>query len=146
MLQQTHRKYLLELCAMSSVVLAFQIENFQQKQKHTWNFFLCQMMMIYRKCAPSDSIKNIMPWDPIGDVSPVIPLKMCTIWSIENPSPVIHEYRCLMGCEGGVCGVMVIVVGNGHGDTILNPNCISHSTNILGKGMNPIILPPAIGK
>ena len=25
-------------------------------------------------------------------------------------------------------------------------DCISHSTNILGKGMNPIILPPAIGK
>ena len=23
---------------------------------------------------------------------------------------------------------------------------ISHSTNILGKGMNPIILPPAMGK
>ena len=26
------------------------------------------------------------------------------------------------------------------------PDCISHSTNTLGKGMNPIILPPAIGK
>ena len=25
-------------------------------------------------------------------------------------------------------------------------DCISHSTNILGKGMNPIILPPTIGK
>ena len=24
--------------------------------------------------------------------------------------------------------------------------CISHSTNSLGKGMNPIILPPAMGK
>ena len=24
--------------------------------------------------------------------------------------------------------------------------CISHSTNTLGKGMNPIILPPALGK
>ena len=32
---------------------------------------------------------------------------------------------------------MVIVIGNGH---------ISHSTNTLGKGMNPIILPPAMGK
>ena len=41
---------------------------------------------------------------------------------------------------GGACGVMVIVIGNGYGD------CISHSTNILGKGMNPIILPPAMGK
>ena len=41
---------------------------------------------------------------------------------------------------------MVIVVGNGHGDTSSNPGrdwCISHSTNTLGKGMNPIILPPA---
>ena len=25
-------------------------------------------------------------------------------------------------------------------------DCISHSTNILGKAMNPIILPPAMGK
>ena len=25
-------------------------------------------------------------------------------------------------------------------------DCMSHSTNILGKGMNPIILPPATGK
>ena len=25
-------------------------------------------------------------------------------------------------------------------------DCISHSTNSLGKGMNPIILPPAMGK
>ena len=30
---------------------------------------------------------------------------------------------------------------------ILDENdCISHSTNTLGKGMNPIILPPAMGK
>ena len=30
---------------------------------------------------------------------------------------------------------------------ILNEaDCISHSTNTLGKGMNPIILPPAMGK
>ena len=25
-------------------------------------------------------------------------------------------------------------------------DCISHSTNTLGKGMNPIILPPAMGE
>ena len=25
-------------------------------------------------------------------------------------------------------------------------DCISHSTNTLGKAMNPIILPPAMGK
>ena len=49
---------------------------------------------------------------------------------------------------GGARGVMVIVLGNGHGDTSSNPgrDCISHSTNTLGKGMNPIILPPAMGK
>ena len=44
---------------------------------------------------------------------------------------------------------MVIVVGNRHGDTSLNldeTDFILHSTNTLGKGMNPIILPPAIGK
>ena len=48
----------------------------------------------------------------------------------------------------GARGVMVMVVGNGHGDTSSNPgrDCISDSTNTLGKGMNPIILPPAMGK
>ena len=50
---------------------------------------------------------------------------------------------------GSARSVMVIVVGNGHGDTSSNldeTDCISHSTNTLGKGINPIILPPAIGK
>ena len=49
---------------------------------------------------------------------------------------------------GGARGVMVIVRGNGHDDTSSNPgrDCISHSTNAFGKGMNPIILPPAMGK
>ena len=52
----------------------------------------------------------------------------------------IYEY---MWCIGGARGVMVIVAGNGHGD---ETDCISHSTNTLGKGMNPIIFPLAIGK
>ena len=49
---------------------------------------------------------------------------------------------------GGGRGVMVIVVGNGHGGVqILDEiDYISHSTNTLGKGMNPNILPPAMGK
>ena len=54
------------------------------------------------------------------------------------------------GKKGGARGVMVIVVGNGHGDTSSNPGWdwlhFSHSTNTFGKGMNPIILPPAMGK
>ena len=29
---------------------------------------------------------------------------------------------------------------------LVETDCISHSTNTLGKGMNPIILPPAMGK
>ena len=44
---------------------------------------------------------------------------------------------------------MVILVGNGHGDTSSNPGrafSISHSTNTLEKGMNTTILPPAMGK
>ena len=50
---------------------------------------------------------------------------------------------------GGACGVMVIIIGN---DTVIQvhipdqASCVSHSTNTLGKGMNPIILPPAMGK
>ena len=48
---------------------------------------------------------------------------------------------------GGAHGVMVIVVGNGHGDTSSNPGRDwLHCTNTPGKGMNPIILPPAMGK
>ena len=44
---------------------------------------------------------------------------------------------------------MVIVVGNGHGDKVQivdETDCISQSTNTPGKGMNPIILPPPMGK
>ena len=41
-------------------------------------------------------------------------------------------------------GVMVIVVGNGQ--ILDETGCISHCTNTLEKGMNPIILPPAMGK
>ena len=45
---------------------------------------------------------------------------------------------------------MVIVAGNGHSDTSSNPGtrliAFSHRTNTLGKGMNPIILPPALGR
>ena len=43
---------------------------------------------------------------------------------------------------------MVIVVGSGHDDTSSNPgrDCLSHSTNALGKGMYPIIIHPAMGK
>ena len=29
---------------------------------------------------------------------------------------------------------------------LADTNCISHSTNTLGKGLNPIIIPPAMGK
>ena len=45
--------------------------------------------------------------------------------------------------NGGARVVMIILARNGHGDTSSNP---VHSTNTLGKGMNPIILPPAMGK
>ena len=44
---------------------------------------------------------------------------------------------------GGARGVMVIVETS----SILDEtDCISHSTNTFGKGMNPIILSPAMGK
>ena len=43
--------------------------------------------------------------------------------------------------EEGTRSVMVIDVGNGHGDTRL---IVFHIA--LGKGMNPIILHPAMGK
>ena len=44
---------------------------------------------------------------------------------------------------------MVIVVGNGHGERVQildKTDCISHSPNTFGKGINPIILPPAMSK
>ena len=51
---------------------------------------------------------------------------------------------------GGACGVMVIVVGNGHSDTSSNPERVSwhffHNNNTLGKDIKPIIIPPAIEK
>ena len=44
---------------------------------------------------------------------------------------------------------MVIVVGHGLGDTswkLDETGSISHTTNTLGKGMNPFILPLAMDK
>ena len=49
----------------------------------------------------------------------------------------------------GVRGVMVIVIGKDTATRVQildQANCISHSTNTFGKGMNPIILPQAMGK
>ena len=42
---------------------------------------------------------------------------------------------------------MVIVIDTASRVQILDEtDCISHSTNTLGKGMDQIILPPAMGK
>ena len=57
-----------------------------------------------------------------------------------------HRYILYLG---GIRDIMVTIVGNGHGDMSSNPGqdcCISHITNTLGKGMNPTILLPAMGK
>ena len=43
-------------------------------------------------------------------------------------------------------GVMIIVEGNGLEFKIIDDVCLSHSTNTLGKGINSIIPPQAIGK
>ena len=64
----------------------------------------------------------------------------------------MHSYRYIYTyihtyISGGACGVMVIVVGNGHEiKSWTRLIAFSHSTNTLGKGMNPIIIPPAMGK
>ena len=50
---------------------------------------------------------------------------------------------------GGACGVMVIRRGMDKATRVQildEADCILHSTNTLRKGMNPIILPPAMGK
>ena len=50
---------------------------------------------------------------------------------------------------GGVRGVMVIVVGMDTATRVQildQANCISHNAYTLRKGMNPIILPPAMGE
>ena len=51
-----------------------------------------------------------------------------------------HNYQLL---KRGARSAIVVVVGNGHGDTSSKPaRGISHSTNTLGKDMNPVIHPP----
>ena len=50
---------------------------------------------------------------------------------------------------GGARGVMVILAKMDSATRVQildETDCISHSTNTLGNGMNPIILPPAMGK
>ena len=43
----------------------------------------------------------------------------------------------------GACGVMVTAT---QVQILDETDCLSHSTTTLGKGMNTIILPPAMGK
>ena len=45
----------------------------------------------------------------------------------------------------GARGVMVIVDTAKRVQNLDETDCISHRTNTFGKGMNPIILPPAMG-
>ena len=46
--------------------------------------------------------------------------------------------------KGSICGLMV----TGHSEISSNPvcDCISYSTNTLGKGMNPTIIPSVMDK
>ena len=56
-----------------------------------------------------------------------------------------HKSLALGGARGG----MVIVVGKDTATRVQildETDSISHSTNTLGKGMNPIFLPPVMGK
>ena len=48
---------------------------------------------------------------------------------------------------GGTPGIIVIIIGNRNSNLSSNPEkyvCISHSVITLGKGMHPIIIPPAM--
>ena len=54
-------------------------------------------------------------------------------------------FGMLYNRAGGAPGVIVIVEVPVV-QILDETDCISHSTNTLGKGMNPIILPPAMGK
>ena len=50
---------------------------------------------------------------------------------------------------GNTHGVMVVILGNRHGDPSSNKVwgfCLSNSANTLGKGMSLTILPPAMCK
>ena len=46
----------------------------------------------------------------------------------------------------GVSGLMVTFVGNGYVDPSSNPVWISYGTNVTEKGVEPIILRPAMSK
>ena len=72
--------------------------------------------------------------------------------SIETVSVVLGDCQFLTYIIirlGGAHGVVIIVVGMDTATWVQildETDCISHSTNTLGEGMNPIILPPAMGK
>ena len=69
--------------------------------------------------------------------------EMINLWTLT------HGHTSVNLLFGVAYGVMVIVVGNGHGDTSSNSWTRLIAFHIalipLGKGMNPIILPPAMG-
>ena len=66
---------------------------------------------------------------------------------IKSPTNISLVMLVLHVKLGGARGVMVIIIGMVTRVQILDEtDFISHNTNTLGKGMNPIILPPAMGK
>ena len=76
--------------------------------------------------------------------------KRCTIleavcWYNVTPKDDVSSATA----TGGACGVMVIVIGNEHGDTSFKSwtktDCISHSTNTLGKGIESNYSPSSYG-
>ena len=69
-----------------------------------------------------------------------------TVMQFRGHSLPVHHSVVYHGGARGV-GVIVVEMDTATRVQILDEtDCISHSTNTLGKGMNPIILPPAMGK
>ena len=63
---------------------------------------------------------------------------------------ISKRFSLILVQTSGVSSVMVIVVGNSYGDAsskfLDGTVCISYCANTFGKGVNPTILPPAMGK
>ena len=64
---------------------------------------------------------------------------VCVCVCYHNTWQVFHKNNNFMAVP------VVIVAGNGHGDTSSSP-VISHRTTAIEKDIKPVILPPAMGK
>ena len=70
----------------------------------------------------------------------------CTKWTLTNCMPKKTWRQLHKNAASNIDQVLETAPNKTRVQILDETDCFSHSTNTLGEGMNPIILPPAMGE